>query len=1379
MAALAPNVGLMRRARWVPIMAAGLLAVAALMRLGPATDAGRALIERSLTGLDLGSLGHLSISGLAGDPWTHPRIGRLTLSDRTGVWLDARGVDFDWQATELLGRRVSTRQLKVDQLILDHKPSAPSPKGGSGQLPVSVRIDRLAARVEINPSFAARRGDYDLTGSLDLERSGAARANLEAASRLHAGDRLDAHLDWEQDKSFAVVADATEAEGGAMAGSLGLEANQPFQLKVRAHGSLRQGQLSVESRVGSVTPFSAQGAWTPAGGDVHGVIELGSSSLLAGYRQMAGPEARFHLVGRQAADGLADYALDAESDNIRLVARGEADAGAMATGPKGLAIDLRVARADRLTKFPAVGSAAFEGTLTANRKQWRLAGGAAATNVSTAGYSLARVSGPLSLEKKGADLVILAAPTGDGGAGRGLLTALLGARPRGSAEVTRLADGRLLMNKLSVEGVGLKAQGEGTRGLLGGLTFNGTANFSNLALAHPGATGFVDFSWTAGQAGKNPWTFATDAHGRNLASGMDDVDRLLGRTPHLVGHASWAGDVLTISNATLTGVGGQVSGVGTLDGNTALSLKLNWSAKGPLDVGPLEVAGAAEGTGGLSGTIGDPRLDLLADLGNVSVPGLTLTNAKLALIFQHTVDGGDGRFALNAASAYGAAAAESQFRLAGDGLDFTHLGLSGGGLTAHGDLALRRSEPSSADLTLAIGPGAWLSAGHAQGRVRIVDAPGGARATLALEGGEAIVGGVQVKTLTFTAAGPVDHLPYKLAANGPSAAGPWRVSGAGEIIEAGGQRQASFTGLARWRRSDFRTLTPAELRFGDKGISVRAELGAGSGHALVDFTSAGGEANLKASVTDIEMALLDEDYVGKLSGQLTLAGRGPRLEGGFDAHLSGAGGRDLRGAPPVNGEVTARLSGGVVNVRFDLGSNSGLRANGNVAVPVNASADPFAIDADSRRPLGGHFAIHGEIKPVWDLVMTGAYNLSGQVNADVALGGTLADPRTTGHVSIDGGRLQDQDTGLTLQNVTLRTTLVGNAVDVSQFSAVDGAKGRISGSGRANLARDGVSSFRADLSGFRLIDTDLARATASGPLTLDRAADGKVRIKGSLSLDEAQVLPNPPQASGVTPMDVVEINRPDELDDQLASTAAVAPAPRDAPIGLDVAIRAPGRVFLKGRGLNLELSFDSHVGGTVAQPVLSGTARVVRGDYNFAGQRFQLDDRSVIYLGSSPEAIRLDLTATRDDPTLTAVIRISGTAAKPVIALSSTPALPQDEILSQVLFGASASQLSGLEAAQLASAVAGLSRGGGFDLIGGLRSLAHLDRLAVADSAITGTTISGGKYITDRIYLQLTGGGREGQQAQLEWRVRKRLSFVGKLGSQGDSQIAIRWRRSY
>ncbi|MDP3633046.1 translocation/assembly module TamB domain-containing protein, partial [Phenylobacterium sp.] len=111
--------------------------------------------------------------------------------------------------------------------------------------------------------------------------------------------------------------------------------------------------------------------------------------------------------------------------------------------------------------------------------------------------------------------------------------------------------------------------------------------------------------------------------------------------------------------------------------------------------------------------------------------------------------------------------------------------------------------------------------------------------------------------------------------------------------------------------------------------------------------------------------------------------------------------------------------------------------------------------------------------------------------------------------------------------------------------------------------------------------------------------------------------------------------------------------------------------------------------------------------------------------------------------------------------------------------GRSASQLSPLEAAQLASALSSLAGGGGFDVIGNLRNFAGLDRLAVGGGDESGMTISGGKYLTEDVYLELTGGGREGPSAQVEWRVRKNLSIISKLASQGDGKLAVRWRKDY
>ena len=114
-----------------------------------------------------------------------------------------------------------------------------------------------------------------------------------------------------------------------------------------------------------------------------------------------------------------------------------------------------------------------------------------------------------------------------------------------------------------------------------------------------------------------------------------------------------------------------------------------------------------------------------------------------------------------------------------------------------------------------------------------------------------------------------------------------------------------------------------------------------------------------------------------------------------------------------------------------------------------------------------------------------------------------------------------------------------------------------------------------------------------------------------------------------------------------------------------------------------------------------------------------------------------------------------------------------------MLFGASASQLSPFEAAQLASALSALAGGGGFDVIGNVRNLARLDRLAFAGDAAGGMTVAGGKYVTDDVYLEIIGGGREGPAAQVEWRVKRTLSVVSRVGGQGDAKVSVRWRKDY
>jgi translocation and assembly module TamB len=102
-----------------------------------------------------------------------------------------------------------------------------------------------------------------------------------------------------------------------------------------------------------------------------------------------------------------------------------------------------------------------------------------------------------------------------------------------------------------------------------------------------------------------------------------------------------------------------------------------------------------------------------------------------------------------------------------------------------------------------------------------------------------------------------------------------------------------------------------------------------------------------------------------------------------------------------------------------------------------------------------------------------------------------------------------------------------------------------------------------------------------------------------------------------------------------------------------------------------------------------------------------------------------------------------------------------------------------VEAAQLASALSSLAGGGGLDVVGNLRAFAGLDRLAFGGGDQSGLTVSGGKYLTDDVYLELTGGGRDGPSAQVEWRIGKTLSILSRLAGQAGNRLAVRWRRDY
>jgi translocation and assembly module TamB len=1384
------------RRRWLPSSAPGWIilvsviavmlvaAVAVGLRYGLNTVPGLAFVEARANGLKIGRYGRLKIEGVSGDIWRNVQIRRLIIYDEKGTWLEGRNVTMKWRYAELFARRFHADAIAVQNLTLIRRPTL-TPKEKSGSLPVTVLIDSLQARVETLPAFSSTRGLFDLQGRLALQRGGGTAGRITAQSRLHQGDFADVAFDLGKADTLLVNARAAEARGGALAGAIGLPADQPFTLDAQARGATKAGRFNLLVTSGQSQPAKAEGAWDAAGGAASGYARLDASRLTRGLVALLGPQVKFDISGRKGQGAFYDINARLDAENLSVTAIGPADLGKQVAGPGGVAVTAATPSLGRLSGNAVKGAARFDGRFTGTAELFALAGDVRGSGLLVAGYGLTGAGGKASLSRRKGELIVTTNLAGAGGKGAGYLGALLGARPTVDLDASRLPDGRLLLRRVRAAGAGLRLDASGSRGLLGGLSFKGTADVSNLQAARLGGKGRIAGSWSADQGGVGKaWVFTVDAKGTGLALGWSELDRLLGAAPRVRARASLLNGAVNVAEARLDGAKLGAKGAGTLGAKGALAFKLDWNAEGPFRAGPVEVSGKARGDGAVTGSLSAPRADLTAAFDSIDVPRLPLANAKIVLSFMQRPGGGDGAFAMTADSPYGPARLKTDFGFADGGVNLSGLDADAGGIKAQGSVALRRGRPSSADLAVAAGQGVLLTAGTLQGTAKVVDAAGGPRATLSLTATNAVLrdaAGLSLENATITADGPLERLPLRIQAKGDAPNGAYSLDVNGVLAEQAPNAGWLLTldGGGKFGRAEVRTTETARLMFGGETTEARLRLASGQGTAAIDARIAKGSATITADVAAMPIATFNEDLAGRLDARLTLRGEGERLSGDLDATVKNVRARGSGRTLTMDGALKANLNDQILTLTANASSAQGLKADASLVLPTEASAAPLRLAIDRRRPVKGQFTADGEIKPLWDLLLGGDRSLSGRVSASGSLAGTLADPRLLGQARLEGGAFDDGPIGLKLRDVTVAANFADNAIDVTQASGADANGGRFTGSGRISLQREATSSFRLDLTKFRVIDNDLATAVASGQATINRAADGNIRLEGALRIDRAQIAADPLSPSGVTPMEVIEINKPGLPPGRQAAAEAAAKTQKGPTVILDVTLKAPRGVLVEGRGLNIELSLDAHVTGTTSKPVLSGTARVVRGEYDFAGKRFEFDERGVVYLSTNPSQIRLDLTATRDDPSLTAVVRVQGTAAKPEITLTSTPVLPQDEVLSRVLFGASAAQLSPLEAAQLASALAALAGGGGFDVIGNLRSFAGLDRLTFAGGGATAMTVAGGKYLTDDVYLELIGGGREGAAAQVEWRVRRNVSIVSRIAGQGDAKLSVRWRRDY
>ncbi|MBV9509760.1 MAG: translocation/assembly module TamB, partial [Caulobacteraceae bacterium] len=472
------------------VLLALLVGLGVVVRYGVLTDAGRGLISAPLQGLSLGPLGRLHIEGLSGDVWRDFSLKRLTIADAEGVWLDARDVEVRWRPSALAGRRLHVESLTAAGVQVLRRPAVKASATGQGpsRPPLSIQLDSLRLRLQTFPAFSTRPGRFDIAANLDLDRSGGLGGAIQAKSLLHAGDGLDARFDLGLHHRLMLRARALEARGGAIAGSLGLPASQPFQLDADADGAAGDGRLSLSAFSGGKAFAEAAGVWGGGGGTVEARYALDASGLTAGLAHALGSQLRLSVVSRPSAGGLQALQARVAADNATASLAGPLDPKAVKT-PQGFQLDLSVKDLTRVTATPQMGALTAAGRLSFNPKGWSWMGRAAVDRLSAYDYALARIDGPVEVDDISGELRIKADVQGGQGQGHGLLASAVGPHPRAVLDASRLSDGRLLLRSVKITGAGLELDAVGQRSLFGGLSFKGGAQIADIAALHPGAHG--------------------------------------------------------------------------------------------------------------------------------------------------------------------------------------------------------------------------------------------------------------------------------------------------------------------------------------------------------------------------------------------------------------------------------------------------------------------------------------------------------------------------------------------------------------------------------------------------------------------------------------------------------------------------------------------------------------------------------------------------------------------------------------------------------------------------------------------------------------------------------------------------------------------------
>lgn len=558
--------------------------------------------------------------------------------------------------------------------------------------------------------------------------------------------------------------------------------------------------------------------------------------------------------------------------------------------------------------------------------------------------------------------------------------------------------------------------------------------------------------------------------------------------------------------------------------------------------------------------------------------------------------------------------------------------------------------------------------------------------------------------------------------------------------------------------------------------AVRFDVGSGS---ITATGSAGETIDMALDVTSLPLSIANAvmpelGLAGTLNGRATISGKSQDPQVRFEAQATGVNAAAIGefGIAPISATASGSYGGGRVTLAALSANGAGeLTVRGSGTIPLNGGGLDVSVQGSAPLALANRF------------VADRGGQLSGVAQLDARVSGSIASPRFSGRVSTSDSGYVDPELNMRLEGITGSATLNGTNLVVERLGATLSTGGSVSASGSVGLSGGFPADLRVALNSARYADGNLFVATVSGNLALTGNLTGSPLLAGDVFVEGANITVPESFGGGAQLIDVTHVRAPPAVEQTLARAKiderSGAPIPQTRPSGvvLDVNVNAPNQIFIRGRGLDAEVGGSVRLTGPLndIQPV--GGFSLNRGRLSILGQRLTFETGTVTLVGDLDPF--LNFVARTEGDGITVFVTVAGRASDIEVTFTSNPVLPQDEVLSRLIFNRSMGDLSPLQLAKLAGAAAELMGGGGGGLVDSLRGAAGLADLDVVTDEQGNVGVQAGTYIQDNVYLGVTAGANGQSKVTINLDVTSDLKVTGAAGQDGNSSLGVYYERDY